>query len=66
MRLLDRVRETIRVRHFSPRTEQAYILWIKQFIYFQNKRHPSEMGEEEMIPRANARKTILPLDLMRK
>ena len=48
MRLIERVREAIRVRHYSRRTEQAYVLWIKQFIYFHNKRHPSEMGEEEI------------------
>ena len=47
-RLLDRVRAAIRVRHYSVRTEDAYIQWIKRFIYFHNKRHPQEMGEQEI------------------
>jgi len=47
-RLLDQVREAIRVRHYSRRTEQAYIGWIRRFIVFQHKRHPSELGEPEV------------------
>jgi len=47
-RLLDRVRAAIRVRHYSVRTEDAYIQWIKRFIFFHNKRHPEEMGEKEI------------------
>jgi integron integrase len=47
-KLLDEVRDAIRVRHYSIRTEQAYIDWIKRFIIFHNKRHPSEMGETEI------------------
>ena len=47
-RLLDRVREAIRLRHFSWRTEQAYVHWIKRFILFHGKRHPSEMGAVEV------------------
>jgi integron integrase len=47
-RLLDRVREAIRVRHFSLRTEEAYIHWIKRYILYHGKRHPSEMGEAEV------------------
>lgn len=47
-RLLDRVREAIRARHYSPRTEDAYIAWIKRFIFFHNKRHPAEMAEPEI------------------
>jgi len=43
-RLLDRVRDTIRVKHYSLRTEQAYLDWIKRFILFHGKRHPSELG----------------------
>ncbi|MDH5481195.1 MAG: phage integrase N-terminal SAM-like domain-containing protein [Nitrosomonas sp.] len=38
----------IRVRHYSLRTEDAYIQWIKRFILFYNKRHPGEMGEAEI------------------
>ncbi|MCO6411883.1 MAG: integron integrase [Thiogranum sp.] len=45
---LDRVRNAIRVRHYSVRTEQAYVGWIKRFILFHGKRHPSEMGETEV------------------
>ncbi len=47
-RLLDRVREAIRVRHYSLRTEEAYVAWIRRFILFHKKRHPSEMGEKEI------------------
>lgn len=43
--LLDSVRDAIRVRHYSIRTEEAYIHWIKRYIFFHNKRHPKEMGE---------------------
>ncbi len=47
-RLLDQVRQAIRTRHYSYRTEKAYIHWIKRFIFFHNKRHPLEMGEAEI------------------
>ena len=47
-RLLDRVREAIRVRHYSLRTEQSYIQWIRRFILFHDKRHPETMGEPEI------------------
>ncbi|MFH1006279.1 MAG: integron integrase [Candidatus Latescibacterota bacterium] len=47
-KLLDRVREAIRTRHYSLRTEEAYVGWIKRFILFHHKRHPSEMGEPEI------------------
>ena len=47
-RLLDKVRQTIRTRHYSYRTEKAYIHWIKRFIFFHNKHHPAEMGEAEI------------------
>ena len=40
-KLLDQVRAAVRVRHYSLRTEQAYIHWIKRFIFFHNKRHPA-------------------------
>ncbi len=45
---LRSVREAIRVRHFSIRTEEAYVYWVKRFILFQGKRHPTEMGESEV------------------
>lgn len=47
-RLLDRLRASLRSRHYSRRTEQAYCLWARRFIYFHNVRHPDEMGEEEI------------------
>jgi len=47
-RLLDRVRDAIRTRHYSPLTEKAYVHWIRQFIFFHNKRHPAEMGPAEI------------------
>ena len=47
-RLLDQVRQAIHTRHYSYRTEKAYIHWIKRFIFFHDKRHPTEMGEAEI------------------
>ena len=47
-RLLDRVREAIRARHYSLRTEEAYVGWIRRFILFHKKRHPLEMAEPEI------------------
>jgi integron integrase len=47
-RLLDRVRITLRARHCSRRTEKAYVAWIRRFILFHGKRHPSEMGGAEV------------------
>ena len=47
-KLLDQVRQAIRTRHYSPKTEDAYVGWIKRFIFFHNKRHPVEMGETEI------------------
>ena len=47
-RLLDEVRDLIRVRHYSIRTEEAYVRSIKEHIFFHDKRHPREMGEREV------------------
>ena len=47
-RLLDRVRDRIRLKHYSLRTEQAYIDWIRRFIHFHGKRHPEEMAAPEV------------------
>ncbi len=47
-KLLDQVRAAIRVRHYSRRTEDSYVHWIRRFILFHGKRHPSEMGEREI------------------
>jgi integron integrase len=57
-RLMVRVHEAIRSRHYSLRTEEAYVMWIKRFIFFHNKRHPSSMGGEEV----NAFLTYLAVD----
>lgn len=47
-RLLDRVSAEMRVRHYSLRTEETYIQWIRRYIYFHGKRHPSDMAEPEI------------------
>ena len=47
-RLLDEVRELIRIRHYSIRTEEAYLQWMRRFILFHGKRHPREMGAPEL------------------
>jgi integron integrase len=47
-KLLDQVRNLIRVKHYSIRTETQYVQWIKRYILFHNKRHPSEMGATEV------------------
>lgn len=47
-RLMDRVREALRVRHYALTTERTYCHWIKAYIYHHNKRHPSDMGAAEI------------------
>jgi hypothetical protein len=47
-RLLDRVRTALRTRHYSARTEKAYVGWIRRFIVFHGKRHPSDLAEPEI------------------
>ena len=47
-KLLDQVRDKIRVKHYSIKTEQSYVGWVKQYIFFHNKRHPLEMGKAEI------------------
>lgn len=47
-RLLDRVRDRIRYKHYSIRTERAYLEWIRRFIRYHDRRHPSEMGAAEV------------------
>lgn len=46
--LLDRVRQAIRLQHYSHKTEEAYVGWIKRFITFQHDRHPAEIAEKEI------------------
>jgi integron integrase len=47
-RLLDQVRDAVRLKHYSIRTEEAYVNWVKRYIVFHNKRHPAEMGAPEI------------------
>lgn len=48
LKLLDRVRYAIRTRHYSIRTEDAYVQWVRRFVIFHHMRHPKEMGEKEI------------------
>jgi len=47
-RLLDVVRDAIRTKHYSIRTEEAYVNWVRRFILFHGKRHPKDMGGPEI------------------
>ena len=47
-KLLDRLREALRSRHYSRRTEQCYCHWVKRFIFFHHVRHPAQMAEPEI------------------
>jgi len=47
-KLLDQVRDRLRIKHYSIRTESVYVDWIKRFILFHGKRHPREMGADEV------------------
>jgi integron integrase len=47
-KLLDQMKDIIRAKHYSSRTEETYVDWAKRFILFHDKRHPSEMGEKEI------------------
>ncbi len=47
-KLLEQVRDAIRLRHYSYRTEQTYVHWIRRFIFFHGKRHPAAMAEAEV------------------
>ncbi len=47
-KLLPSVRLALRVRHYSPRTEEAYVGWIRRFVRFHQLRHPAELGEREI------------------
>ena len=47
-RLLEQVRNALRRKHYSLRTEYAYIQWIKRFIHFTNKTHPAAVGHREV------------------
>ncbi|OYD49015.1 integrase [Acidovorax kalamii] len=47
-RLLDQVRERIRYKHYSLRTEQAYVQWVRMFVKLHGLRHPRDMGQLEI------------------
>ena len=47
-KLLDQVRDAIRLKHYSIRTETCYVDWIKRYILFHNKRHPKDMDGAEI------------------
>ncbi|NEP16056.1 MAG: integron integrase [Leptolyngbya sp. SIO4C1] len=47
-KLLDQVRDAVRLKHYSYRTEQTYVQWIRRYILFHDKRHPQEMGVPEI------------------
>ena len=51
-KLIDQLRDALRSRHYSRRTEQAYCLWVRRFIHFHGMRHPAEMGErgDQRVP----------------
>lgn len=48
VKLLDQLRQTIRVRHYSYRTEQAYVMWVTQYIRFHNLQHPQNLDESDI------------------
>ena len=47
-KLLDEVRNVIRLRHYSRRTEESYVNWIRRYILFHNKKHPRDLDEKEI------------------
>jgi len=47
-KLLDQIRDVLRLKHMSLRTEEAYVAWVKRFILFHHKRHPTDMGAPEI------------------
>ncbi len=47
-KLLDQVRQLLRLRHYSLRTEEAYLAWIRRYILFHGKRHPRELAEKDV------------------
>ena len=48
VKLLDQVRDRIRYKHYSLRTEHSYVQWVKRFVLFHGKRHPDAMGAKEV------------------
>jgi hypothetical protein len=48
-KLLDQLRDRIRLKHYSRRTEDVYLDWAKRYILYHKKRHPQEMGKKESV-----------------
>src|SRR2546430_17232639 len=46
--LLGRLRAALRARHYSPRTEESYVGWVRRFVVFHGRRHPDQLGEAEV------------------
>jgi hypothetical protein len=46
--VLGELRDAIRTRHYSPRTEEAYVYWVRRYIRYHGKRHPRELGPSEL------------------
>ena len=47
-KLLQQVRRAVRVRHYSPRTEESYVAWVRRYVRFHGLRHPGELGVQEI------------------
>ena len=47
-KLLDQVRDKLRVKHYAIRTEQTYVDWIKRYIYFHGKTHPKDFSAQDV------------------
>jgi len=47
-KLLEKVREVLRLKHYSPKTEKSYVHWIRQFVRYYHLRHPRELGAQEV------------------
>jgi hypothetical protein len=47
-KLLDQLRDAIRIKHYAYSTEKTYVHWAKRYVLFHNKRHPAEMGVPEI------------------
>ena len=47
-RLLEQLRLALRVRHYSPRTEEAYVAWVRRYVRFHGMRHPGDLGRDEI------------------
>ena len=47
-RLLDRLRQALRVRHYSRRTEDVYVGWVRRYILFHHKTHPAQLGARQV------------------